>query len=356
MTGEGSSTILIVDNKKHGIGEFLPALKREDLIFHSTINPKEALALISRMAVDVVLICSHLEGASGMTLGEAIMHRSPGTRVILFTEHPSFETAIDATKKGFFYFLEKTSPIEKIREKVFEAIRSGIPSGAELSARKQKNCLRFITICKHSLIVDQIKLISEENICLDYSRNFGSVKEIARSGFHKETDLAMVCASCSFTDLEASIQSIKELYTLFPFIKIIVFNENYSDREKAQLLKLGVKGLFGSDMNSVLLQKALLVIRDGGIWAERKILNMAIEPDAAQISRMLSRFDSSYDLSIREKEILRTMVLGIRNRDIAERLYISEKTVKTHVNRIFKKLGVDSRVQAILKAKEENLV
>ena len=99
-----------------------------------------------------------------------------------------------------------------------------------------------------------------------------------------------------------------------------------------------------------------MVIRDGGIWAERKILNLAIEPDIAQISKMLSDYKDSYNLSIREKEILQTMVLGIMNRDIAERLYISEKTVKTHINRIFKKLNVDSRVKAILKAKDENLV
>jgi len=356
LTENGISTILIVDNNKKGISEFLPSLRQDDLYFITTTDPKEAMSIIGSTTVDVVLICSRLEEADGMTMGRSIMNRSPRTRVILFTEHPSFETAIEATKKGFFYFLAKSSPIEVIADKFREAVRSGIPSGAELSEKKQRNCLRFITICRHSMIIDQIKLISEENICMDYSCNFESIKEISKAGFQKETDLAMICASCTFTNVESSIQSIKELYTLFPFIKIIIFNENFADAEKARFLKLGIKGLFGSDMTSELLQKALLVIRDGGIWAERKILNMAIEPDAAQISRMLTHNEQSYGLSIREKEILRTLVLGIRNKDIAERLYISEKTVKTHVNRIFKKLGVDSRVKAILKAKEESLV
>ncbi len=356
MSQKNISTILVIDNILKGLSAFIPLLRNDEVKFLITIDPDEALSIIKTTNVDVVLICSHLEKKSGMVTGETIMEMSPGTRVILFTEYPSFETAIEATKKGFFYFLEKSTPIEIIREKVAEAIRCGTSSGSKLAEQKQKTCLRFITICKHSLIIDQIKLISDENICLDYSRNFDSIIEISRAEFHKETDLAMVCASCSFTDLEASIISIKQLYTLFPFIKIIIFNENYTDTEKAKLLKLGVKGLFGSEMTSALIQKALLVIRDGGIWAERKILNLAIEPDIAQISKMLSDYNDSYNLSLREKEILQTLVLGIRNKDIADRLYISEKTVKTHINRIFKKLGVDSRVKAILKAKEEKLV
>ena len=175
-------------------------------------------------------------------------------------------------------------------------------------------------------------------------------------GFQKETDLAIVCAACIFKGIDESVRSIKDLYTLFPFVKIIIINENFNDKEKSQFLKMGIKGFFNSEMNSTDIEKALLVIRDGGIWAERKILNIAIEPDITQISRVLSSYDKNYNLSRREKEILRTLVLGIRNRDIADRLFISEKTVKTHINRIFKKLGVDSRVKAILKAKEENLV
>ncbi len=356
MAEKKKTTILIIDDEQSILDSYMLLLEKEGWNIFTSTNSEKALSTISTFQIDIVLLDLKLGPENGLDVGETIMNRSPETRVILLTAYPSFEVAIEATKRGFFYFLDKTTPAEIILDKIKEAARIGETSGKELSDGKQKNCLRFITICRHSLITDQIRKISDENICLDYSKNFKAVKEIVRTGFQKETDLAMICASCIFTSLENSVLSIKEMYTLFPFIKIIVINENFNDEEKAKFLKMGIKGFFNSEMNSADIEKALLVIRDGGIWAERKILNLAIEPDITQISRILSNHDKNYDLSRRENEILKTLVLGIRNRDIADRLFISEKTVKTHINRIFKKLGVDSRVKAILKAKEENLV
>ncbi len=356
MFEKKTPTILIIDDEKSVLDSFKLVLEKEGLSIFTSENSENALSILKTFNIDIVLLDLKLGKEDGLIVGEIIMKRYPKTKVILFTGYPSFETAIEATKKGFFYYMEKSSSPKKIKNKIREALRSGTSSGKDLSDKKQKSCLSFITICRHSLIVDQIKMISNENICLDHSKNFSSIQEIVNSGFHKETDLAMLCASCIFTGMDESIRAIKDIYILFPFIKIIIINEKFNTEEKAQLLKIGVKGFFKSEMDRPEIEKALLVIRDGGIWAEREILNLAIQPDIAHISSVLARYDNNYGLSIREKDVLKTMVLGIRNKDIADRLYISEKTVKTHINRIFKKLAVDSRVKAILKAKEENLV
>jgi DNA-binding NarL/FixJ family response regulator len=53
-------------------------------------------------------------------------------------------------------------------------------------------------------------------------------------------------------------------------------------------------------------------------------------------------------LTDREREILKMIALGMSNKQIAARLFISEKTVKTHANHVFRKLGVASRLQATL--------
>jgi DNA-binding CsgD family transcriptional regulator len=61
-------------------------------------------------------------------------------------------------------------------------------------------------------------------------------------------------------------------------------------------------------------------------------------------------------LTPREHEILGLIAEGLSNREIAERLFVSENTVKTHSSRVFEKLGVNRRVQAVQKAKELGLI
>lgn len=73
--------------------------------------------------------------------------------------------------------------------------------------------------------------------------------------------------------------------------------------------------------------------------------------------RLLTHVDSGPSVAIavltpREREVLALMANGLRNPQIAERLFLTNATVKTHVNHIFYKLGVSTRVQAILKYKE----
>jgi DNA-binding NarL/FixJ family response regulator len=61
-------------------------------------------------------------------------------------------------------------------------------------------------------------------------------------------------------------------------------------------------------------------------------------------------------LTEREREILRLLVGGLSNAELAERLFLSETTVKTHVSSVLRKLGVRDRVQAVIAADEADLV
>jgi DNA-binding NarL/FixJ family response regulator len=72
--------------------------------------------------------------------------------------------------------------------------------------------------------------------------------------------------------------------------------------------------------------------------------------DAAEASVVLAPRTDLEGLTAREREVLRLVCEGLANGDIARRLFISEKTVKVHVSHIFEKLGVETRVQAVLVA------
>ncbi len=74
-------------------------------------------------------------------------------------------------------------------------------------------------------------------------------------------------------------------------------------------------------------------------------------------SRMLAQLRSPRPaLTDRERDILAQLAQGLGNRDIAKKLFISEATVKTHLGRIYDKLGVDTRAGAVAVAKEQRLL
>ena len=66
--------------------------------------------------------------------------------------------------------------------------------------------------------------------------------------------------------------------------------------------------------------------------------------------------DPIVPLTIREKEVLKSVAQGANNHEIAEKLFVREVTVKTHLNSIFKKLNVSNRTQAVLLAMQMNLI
>ena len=348
------STVLLVDNNPGFLQSYRIFLEKEGFNVFTSANSSEALTIIKEIKIDIALIDLKLGQEDGIDVGEMLMNLSKNLKIILLTAHPTFETAIEATKKGFFYFLDKNSPVSEIVSRIHKA--TGPTKKPLKNETNNKNCLKFITICKHSLIKERIEEIAEKNLCFNYEKSFKSVNSIKESGFQKEIDLVILCASCISGDIRTIYFELKNLFNLFPFAKIVISNDSFTDIEKTELLKAGIKGFFSNEMNSTQIEKGLKSINEGGIWAPRNIITNAITADINYISNLLHKYDDPYKLSKREKEILKTLVYGLKNKDIADRLYISEMTVKTHINRIFKKLEVDSRVKAILKAKEEHLV
>jgi len=112
----------------------------------------------------------------------------------------------------------------------------------------------------------------------------------------------------------------------------------YKDLPK--LISRGVVGILPPSTDSGLLKKAVKAISQGELWIERKTLKDMLT------SKNLS--EKMVDLTRKEEEITSLICRGFRNKEIAQKLNISEQTVKSHCNRIYKKAGVSDRVQLVL--------
>jgi DNA-binding NarL/FixJ family response regulator len=91
-------------------------------------------------------------------------------------------------------------------------------------------------------------------------------------------------------------------------------------------------------------------VHGGGQWLDHEIVNRAFK---SQMDREAAVRETA--LTPREIEIVRMVAEGLRNRAIAERLSISEGTVKVHLHNIYEKLGVDGRLELTLVAQQKKL-
>jgi DNA-binding NarL/FixJ family response regulator len=135
--------------------------------------------------------------------------------------------------------------------------------------------------------------------------------------------------------------------------RVVVLTAAVDEDEVLEAIRLGVQGVVLKEMAPRLLVQCVRKVRAGEQWLERHSVSLALE-------RLLKREAAARQiaglLTPREIEIVRMVASGLRNKQIADSLYISEGTVKVHLHNIYERLKVNSRLQMILYARDKGLV
>jgi DNA-binding NarL/FixJ family response regulator len=119
------------------------------------------------------------------------------------------------------------------------------------------------------------------------------------------------------------------------------------DEELIYDIKAGVRGYIKTTDSPATMIKAIRAVFNGEIWAERRILEKAISNPLLLPEILNMNVPGLAPLTNREKEMLTLVMQGESNKEIAARSSISERTVKTHLYRVYRKLNVKSRTKAI---------
>lgn len=136
-----------------------------------------------------------------------------------------------------------------------------------------------------------------------------------------------------------------------PNTKALLIAPSLDERTAVLALKAGGKGCLSRDATGPELARAIQALDQGELWLERKLFTSFLQREVlAPHGEKPERENSKGGLTERESEVLRLLGSGRTNKEIARSLYISEKTVKSHLNSIFRKLNVTRRVQAALYA------
>ena len=136
--------------------------------------------------------------------------------------------------------------------------------------------------------------------------------------------------------------------------RAIVLTAVEDDRDILAAMRLGARGVVLKQSASDLLLKCIRKVHDGEICLDNRIAAEVI--DAFKKSAGAGQRHEKPLLSDREKEIVQLVTQGFRNREIAEKLLISEQTVKNHIRNIFDKLGMSDRLELALYAVHHRLI
>lgn len=158
----------------------------------------------------------------------------------------------------------------------------------------------------------------------------------------------------------SGIEATKKILSQFEDVKVIMLTSHISEQEILDSLAAGANAYVMKDTNTEVLVMVIKTVKEGAMWLDPKVVPIIREKNSGIIpQKQLSRasFKAQHsNLTEREYEVLKLVVDGKSNSEIAKELTISEHTAKAHVCNIIQKMVVDDRTQAAVKALKEGLV
>ena len=153
------------------------------------------------------------------------------------------------------------------------------------------------------------------------------------------------------------VELTKELIEKTPEVNVLLMATTDDQRRISKIIKAGALGYILKDVNAVILQEAIMAVAHGDAYIQPCLLTKLINEFREILSdEQTVKPPEELGLTQREMEIVSYIACGQSNKDIARKLFISEKTVKNHVSSILKKMELGDRTQVAVYAYKKGLV
>jgi two-component system, NarL family, nitrate/nitrite response regulator NarL len=139
--------------------------------------------------------------------------------------------------------------------------------------------------------------------------------------------------------------AVPELVRRAPKLKIIVQSSEEEETNTVELYRRGVRGIIRRSISPGQLVKCVRTIAAGEIWIDNQSVNLVIEAYRSQPSASTSPLAR---LTPKEHAITTCITLGMRNKEIAQKLGTTEQVIKNYLNKVYDKLGVSDRLELAL--------
>ena len=217
--------------------------------------------------------------------------------------------------------------------------------------------VRALLVEDHKLMRVGLKSLFEDQNEIEITAEAESGKEAVEK--YKTLRPDVVLMDIGLPDMNG-IEAVKRILEINQQASIVMLTSHLSEQEVLDSLQAGARAYDMKDINIEVLKMIIKTVKDGAMWLDPQVVpilrdkNCGIVPPR-QMSRAMFK-EQHANLTQREYEVLKLVVDGKSNNEIAQELMISEHTAKAHVCNIIQKLVVDDRTQAAVKALKEGLV
>jgi DNA-binding NarL/FixJ family response regulator len=204
----------------------------------------------------------------------------------------------------------------------------------------------------HIAAVDQdpVRLVGIRSI-LDTTVDLRlTVMPVSSLAVDQSVDLVLVGNHCGVKFFE----TMGRLRALCPNLRAIVTGSGSDDEKVLMAMRYGAKGYIDDSRSTSQLTQAIYSVHKGSVWAPRRVISMLIEGSDEVHGPRRRSLESK--LTSREEQVLGLLVSGRRNKEIGGFLGIRERTVKAHMSKLMRKLGVKNRIALSVHAVNHSLV
>lgn len=220
------------------------------------------------------------------------------------------------------------------------------------SSRKPVRVTIFASL---KLISDYLRVLLEKDPSLQVIGVAETHSELLDVTSRTPPDVVLMCL---MDDEGGQISLISDLITSIPGVRVVLLSSPNSNLDQPKSLKLGVRGIVGTNQNTRVLTRAIQQVSDGEVWLNQKLMDQLLRggPETGNGKSTNHRSSRVHELTGREVEIIELVGFGLNNKDISKKLSISEATVRHHLSSIYSKLHVEDRLNLAIFAYQQGIV
>src|SRR3984885_10684393 len=209
-----------------------------------------------------------------------------------------------------------------------------------------KSNLKVCLLSPHPMVLDEFHRLLEDSGFQITSKQLDSM--LAPDLRNLEVPRSLIYVVDAHAARQATGALLGNILERYPTARILVVGDNLKEAECFSLLRQGAKGILTYAEARDQLSRALPQVAAGGIWVPRPVLSRFVDLILNSTQGRRLRVESPNELSKREQEVLAGLLENLANKEVGDRLHISERTVKFHVSNLLAKFGVRRRADLIL--------